>query len=85
MKHFETNIMNDVGDVANFMMEACHHELTGDEIYQELQPMSLEPCEIPGALIYLARNQADARTLFSCPVTHIHIEGATKTMTSVGK
>ncbi|CAI9286232.1 unnamed protein product [Lactuca saligna] len=62
-------------DVANAMREgnkiferAYHHELTGDGIYQELQPMGLEAHEIPGALMYLARNQADARTLFTCPM-----------------
>lgn len=72
---FETKIMNVVADVANAMREgnkiferAYHHEYTGDEIYKELQPMGLEPHEIPGALMYLARNQADARTLFSCPL-----------------
>nr|KAJ0201302.1 hypothetical protein LSAT_V11C600341910 [Lactuca sativa] len=72
---FETKIMNVVGDVANAMREgnkilerAYHHELTGDEIYQELQPMGLEAHEIPGALKYLARNQADTRTLFTCPM-----------------
>ncbi|CAI9295162.1 unnamed protein product [Lactuca saligna] len=73
---FETKIMNVVGDVANAMRDgnkiferAYHHELTCDEIYQELQPMGLEAHEIPGALMYLARNQADARTLFTCPMT----------------
>ncbi|CAI9260811.1 unnamed protein product [Lactuca saligna] len=72
---FETKIMNAVSDVANAMREgnkiferAYHHELTGDEIYQELQPMGLEAHEIPCALMYLARNQADARTLFTCPM-----------------
>lgn len=33
MKHFETNIMNDVGDVANFMME-------GNQFLKELAIMS---------------------------------------------
>ncbi|KAL6575355.1 hypothetical protein OROMI_012640 [Orobanche minor] len=72
---FETKIMNVVADMANVMREgnkifkrAYHHEYTGNEIYKELQLMGLEPHEIPGALMYLARNQADARILFSCPL-----------------
>nr|KAJ0217820.1 hypothetical protein LSAT_V11C300154420 [Lactuca sativa] len=73
LETIETKIMNVVGDVANAMMEGnkifervYHHELTGYEIYQELQPMGLEPHEIPDALMYLGRNQAYARTLFTC-------------------
>nr|KAJ0228577.1 hypothetical protein LSAT_V11C100004500 [Lactuca sativa] len=72
-KTFETKIMNVVGDVANATREgnkiferAYHHELTGGEIYQELQPMCLKPHEILGALMYLTRNHADARMLFTC-------------------
>ncbi|CAI9286136.1 unnamed protein product [Lactuca saligna] len=87
---FETKIMNAIGDVANAMREgnkiferAYHHELTGDEIYQELQPMGLEAHEIPDALMYLARNQADARTLFTCPM-NIR-KDILKTMMGAGK
>lgn len=47
---------------------AYHREFTGEEICKELEPMGLEPNEIPDALIYLANNQAKARTLFSCPL-----------------
>nr|KAJ0214958.1 hypothetical protein LSAT_V11C300103000 [Lactuca sativa] len=70
---FETKIMNVVVDVANatrevnnFFASAYHYELTNDEIYQKLQSMGLEPHEIPSALMYLARNQANAKTLFTC-------------------
>ncbi|CAI9266024.1 unnamed protein product [Lactuca saligna] len=63
LERIEAKIMNVVGDVANVMMEgnkifesAYHHELTCDEIYQELQPMGLKPNEIPGVLMYLGRN-----------------------------
>ncbi|CAI9290287.1 unnamed protein product [Lactuca saligna] len=87
---FETKIMNAVSDVANAMREGnkifertYHHELTGDEIYHELQPMGLEAHEIPGALMYLARNQADARTLFTCPM-NIR-KDILKTMMGAGK
>ncbi|XP_023749876.1 uncharacterized protein LOC111898184 [Lactuca sativa] len=90
LETFETKTMNAVGDVANAMREgnkiferAYHHELTGDEIYQELQPMGLEPHEILGALMYLARNQADVTTLFTCPM-NIR-KNLLKTMMSVGK
>nr|KAJ0227500.1 hypothetical protein LSAT_V11C100005000 [Lactuca sativa] len=89
LETFETKTMNAVGDVANAMREgnkiferAYHHELTGDEIYQELQPMGLEPHEILGALMYLARNQADVTTLFTCPM-NIR-KNLLKTMMSVG-
>nr|KAJ0227463.1 hypothetical protein LSAT_V11C100040250 [Lactuca sativa] len=74
-KTFETKIMNVVGDEANAMRDcntiferAYHHELTGDEIYQKLQLIGLEPYEISGALMYLTRNQADARMLFTYPM-----------------
>ncbi|CAI9288135.1 unnamed protein product [Lactuca saligna] len=87
---FETKIMNVVGDVANAMREgnkiferAYHHKLAGDEIYQELQPMGLEPHEIPGALMYLARNQADVRSSFTCPM-NIQ-KDLLKTMMGTGK
>ncbi|KAM0007610.1 hypothetical protein Hdeb2414_s0137g00809401 [Helianthus debilis subsp. tardiflorus] len=74
-------IMNSVGCVANAILEgnkilqesnkilerAYHREYTGEEIYNELEPMGLESHEIPRALNYLAANQAKARALFSCP------------------
>ncbi|KAL6543287.1 hypothetical protein OROHE_010807 [Orobanche hederae] len=70
---FETNILNVVADAANVMREgnkiferAYHNEYIGNEIYKELHPVGLESHEIPGALMYLARNQPDARILFSC-------------------
>ncbi|XP_076938483.1 uncharacterized protein LOC143606685 [Bidens hawaiensis] len=67
-------IMNSVGSVANAIYEGnkvlervYHHEYTGEEIYNALEPMGLESYEIRRALRYLVANQADARALFSCP------------------
>nr|KAJ0220320.1 hypothetical protein LSAT_V11C200089370 [Lactuca sativa] len=81
-KTSETKIMNVVGDVANAMREAYQHELTGDETYQELQRMGLEPHEIPSALMYLAHNQANVR-MFTCPM-NIQ-KDLLKTMMDAGK
>ncbi|XP_076914946.1 uncharacterized protein LOC143574123 [Bidens hawaiensis] len=67
-------IMNNVGSVANAIFEGnkildrvYHREYTGEEIYNALEPMGLEPREIRRALRYLVANQADAQALFSCP------------------
>ncbi|XP_076891207.1 uncharacterized protein LOC143542524 [Bidens hawaiensis] len=67
-------IMCNVGSVANAILEGnkilervYHQEYTGEEICNALEPMGLESHEIRRALRYLAANQSDARTLFSCP------------------
>ncbi|XP_076897544.1 uncharacterized protein LOC143550858 [Bidens hawaiensis] len=78
---FNLKLMNCLDNVANAILEgnkilaetnkifdrAYHSEFTGEEICKELEPMGFEPHEIPDALIYLANNQAKAKTLFSCP------------------
>ncbi|KAI3507711.1 hypothetical protein L1887_22702 [Cichorium endivia] len=86
----QKQIINLFRDVANAMREsnkilerAYHHEYTGDEIYKELEPLGLDPNELPGALMYLARNQADARTLFTGPLS-IRVT-ILKTMMGAGK
>lgn len=83
-------IINIFGDVANAMRESnkilertYHHEYTGAEIYKELESLGLYPNKLPGALMYLARNQADAMTLFTSPPS-IQVT-ILKTMMGVGK
>ncbi|XP_076922611.1 uncharacterized protein LOC143584435 [Bidens hawaiensis] len=79
---FNSKLVNCLDYVANAISEgnkilaetneifdrAYHREFTGEQICNELEPMGLEPNEIPDALIYLANNQAKARILFSCPL-----------------
>ncbi|KAM0020743.1 putative Myb/SANT-like domain-containing protein [Helianthus debilis subsp. tardiflorus] len=76
---FTSKLLKSVDDVAlairegNKILERVYHrEYTGDEIYKELEPMGLEPHEMPMAFNYLVENQAKARSLFSCPV-HIRL------------
>ncbi|KAI7729318.1 hypothetical protein M8C21_018538, partial [Ambrosia artemisiifolia] len=73
-------IMNSVGSVANAIIDGnkiiqesnnvlervYHREYTGEEIYNELEPMGLETHELQLAFNYLLENQAKARSLFTC-------------------
>ncbi|KAD3067807.1 hypothetical protein E3N88_35687 [Mikania micrantha] len=70
----ESKLMDSINNVANAIQEGnkilervYHQEYTGEEIYKQLEPMCLEPNEIPDAMMFLAENQAKARLLFSCP------------------
>ncbi|KAD6453376.1 hypothetical protein E3N88_08081 [Mikania micrantha] len=70
----ESRLMDSINNVANAIQEGnkilervYHQEYTGEEIYKQLEPMCLEPNEIPDAMMFLAENQAKARLLFSCP------------------
>nr|KAJ0224982.1 hypothetical protein LSAT_V11C100023760 [Lactuca sativa] len=71
---FEKVIMSAVKDVASAMREgkkifenSHHHVYTGDEIYNELESMDLEPDELAEALMFLSRKQSNAGTLFKVP------------------
>ncbi|XP_022031205.2 uncharacterized protein LOC110932156 [Helianthus annuus] len=65
--HESNKILERVHHESNKILERVHHrEYTGDEIIKELEPMGLEPQEIPLAFNYLVENQAKARSLFSC-------------------
>ena len=72
-KAFYSGIANCFREVADAMKEGnkilertSPRVYTSDEIYKELEPMGLEQDILLDAIIYLGRNQTDARTLFTC-------------------
>nr|KAJ0206300.1 hypothetical protein LSAT_V11C500249500 [Lactuca sativa] len=63
---FEHNIVQTIKEIVDVMREGNKsRDYTGEEIEKELEFMGLDVDEFADAFIYLSRNQADARTIFS--------------------
>ncbi|CAI9291993.1 unnamed protein product [Lactuca saligna] len=63
---FEHNIVQTFKEIVDVMREGNKsRDYTGEEIEKELELMGLDDDEFADAFIYLSRNQADARTIFS--------------------
>ncbi|XP_023768934.1 uncharacterized protein LOC111917484 [Lactuca sativa] len=63
---FEQNIVQTFKEIVDVMREGNKsRDYTGEEIEKELELMGLDDDEFADAFIYLSRNQADARTIFS--------------------
>nr|KAJ0206939.1 hypothetical protein LSAT_V11C500239250 [Lactuca sativa] len=63
---FEHTIMQTFKEIVDVMIEGNKsRDYTGEEIEKELELMALDADEFADAFIYLSRNQADVRTIFS--------------------
>nr|GEV17881.1 hypothetical protein [Tanacetum cinerariifolium] len=56
-------------DDANVMESSRPHVYSEREIYQELELMGLDPCDIPNAYLFLVERPDNVRALFGCPLS----------------